>query len=381
VRVLDLTTLYLEGAESGVNTYLQEKARYFSTRPDIEHVLILPGAKTEQQQLFDSRLHTIRSPRLPSNPEHRVLTGFGEVRRLLREERPTVVEVDCAYLLGKVANKALASQDVPIVGFYHVHLPTFIARPSASRFSRRLASVAESCAWRYVDYCYQHVDRLVVASTDLRARLAERGFDRLDVVPLGVNVDLFQPPSTRERVGPTTILYVGRLSLEKKVDVLIEAFKRISQRGHYRLQIAGGGPYAKRLERVAGGYPGIEFLGKQAHGPELAALYAQADIFANPSPNETFSLTTLEGMSADLPAVVIDQGGPRDLIPPGLGELAAPDDVDDFAAKLEHVAQHLDDYTGRCRAHVLEHYTWARTFERLLEVYEQARAERAKRPA
>src|SRR5690606_11983516 len=106
---------------------------------------------TEVRELFGSRVYTVKSPRLPSNPQHRVLANFREVKRILRRERPDLVEVDCAYFLGQVARRALPN--VPVVGFYHVHLPTFIARPRASRLGPLFAGAAERMTWRYVDYC------------------------------------------------------------------------------------------------------------------------------------------------------------------------------------------------------------------------------------
>ena len=140
----------------------------------------------------------------------------------------------------------------------------------------------------------------------------------------------------------------------------------------------GGGPYAKRLHRHAGDYAGIEFHGKVTYGPELARLYADSDIYVCPSPHETFSLTTLEGMSAGLPVVAADQGGPRDLVHGGLGELVTPSDPDAFARGIEAVAARLSpELSARCREHVLARYTWAHTFERLLDVYARAGAQPA----
>lgn len=378
LRVCDLTTLYLDGGQGGVNTYLLEKARYFASRPEISHAIVVPGRRSERRALFGSTVYTLKSPPLPSNPEHRVLTRFAEVERILQDETPTVVEVDCAYLLGKVAAQALAR--VPVIGFYHVHLPTFIAKPGISRFSSRLANAAEHWAWRYVDYCHRHCDRLVVSSRDLQARLQARGFGGLECVPLGVNLELFRPPLVPRSADPDrplTILHVGRLSREKDLPVLIEAFQRLVARSpRYRLEIVGEGPLRGQLERQAAGDPRVHFRGALPYGEALARAYAQADLYVVPSPNETFNLTVLEALASGLPVVAVEQGGPVDLVRPEVGALARPGDPDDLAAKLHHVATHLGEYGG-CRAYVEERWSWERTFDRLREVYQRALSARS----
>ncbi len=379
MRVCDLTTLYLDGSESGVNTYLYEKARFLAGHPDRpRHVLVVPGRRTERRRLLDSTVYSIKSPRAPGKPDHRILTDFGLVREVLRAENPTVVETDCVYFLGRVARRVLTGR-VPLVGFYHVHLPTFIARPSAARFGRRGMEWIETAAWRYVRFCTEPLDRIVVSSRDIHDRLAAAGLDRLAWVPLGVNLDLFSPRLRRAGAGgATVILHVGRLSPEKNQADLIDAFRLLDRRREWRLRIVGDGPSRADLERRAAGDERIQFLGLVPYDRALAELYASADLLAQPSPHETFGLTVLEAIASGLPVVAVGQGGPCDLVGPDVGALARPGDPADLAAQIESVA------ARRPRPHLGAQHAWPRTFERLLEVYEDARATprvRSARPA
>lgn len=375
MRICDLTTLYIDGGQGGVNTYLLEKARAISERGDLGHVIVVPGARDEKRELFGSTIYTLKSRSLPSNPGHRVLSRFKAVKEILRDEDPTVVEVDCAYMLGRVAAEALP-KGVPIIGFYHVHLPTFIARPRFSRLGF-LASTAEHFAWRYVDYCYRSCDRLIVTSDDMVQRLSKAGFSRLDYIPLGVNLDLFQPRATPSPAdAPVELLYVGRLSREKDLPTLVDAFAKLNPVDRYRLTVVGEGPLGPALRRQADGDSRIRFLGAMPYGEDLAKVYASASMLCVPSPNETFNLTLLEGFASGLPVVAVKQGGPRGLVDSEIGELAAPGDSTEFAAKIERLVER-DVPPERCRRWVEEHYSWKRTFDRLLDVYEQSLQDKA----
>ncbi|MGE5851210.1 MAG: glycosyltransferase [Candidatus Methylomirabilota bacterium] len=369
MRICDLTTLWIDGGTcGGVNTYLAEKARYLAQRGGAEHVIIVPGEHTRKQLLYDSTLYTIKSPRLPSNPSHRVLWNRAAVRKILQDERPSVVEVDCASLLGKVAAGTLRAGNVPVIGFYHVHLPTFIARPAVSRFGSTVSRVTERLTWVYVRYCNRHCDRLIVTSRDIHQRLTAEGFTRLEYVPLGVNLTLFRPEANGNG-HPVTLLYVGRLSREKDLHVLIDAFKLLAARGDYRLNIVGEGPLRDRLERQAAGDLRIAFLGPLEYGEALARIYASADVFTLPSPNETFNLAVLEALASGIPVVGVRQGGPVDLVHPWIGSLAEPANAADLAAKIEQVVAEKNGGVHTYREYVEQNFSWERTFTRLLSIY------------
>jgi alpha-1,6-mannosyltransferase len=321
--------------------------------------------------LFDSTLYTLRSPKFCYNPHHRVLTSFRQVKQLLKTLRPDLIEVDCVYFLGHWARAAMGPRRVPLVGFYHTHLPSFYARPLTQRFGNALSRLVESWAWHYVQYCMQPLDKILVASNDVYARLIERTDKKAEHVSLGVNLNLFQPRRLLE-TGYTprrpVILYVGRLSQEKDLDLLFEAFRLLNKQGDYHLQIVGDGPSRTKTERFVRTTPSVSYVGLVPYGKQLADIYAAADILAVPSRNETFGLTILEALASGIPVVAVNQGGPTDLLPAHVGALATPGDPVDFAEKLARV---LADKTlsRQCRPYVSQHFSWEITFVKLLEIY------------
>ena len=385
MRICDLTTLYIDGGEAGFNTYLREKARFLAQQDGVEHIAIVPGAATGQRVLDRTTVHSIASPRIPWNPLHRLLVNLPSVARILRQFSPDVVEVDPSYILGHVAAEALAGRGARVFGFHHVHLP-FHARLMGARLptmlARPLADITERFSWRYLAWCMRPLERIFVASRDILDRLRARGFDRLEHVPLGVNLSLFQPRDAGRLPAPRqTVLYAGRLNEEKEIEVLFDAFRRLSAirtgacEDAPRLLVVGEGPMRPLAEAMARDHDNVELRGFLPYGAAMAHVYREADVLVMPGRNESFGLACVEALASGLPVVAISRGGPRDVVTPEVGALARPGDPADLAEKISGVLARAHNGTAHalacsCRSHAEEHFSWERTFRRILDVYE-----------
>jgi glycosyltransferase involved in cell wall biosynthesis len=117
--------------------------------------------------------------------------------------------------------------------------------------------------------------------------------------------------------GELKFLYVGRLSREKNLELLADAFVSLTDSGSAsNLILIGDGPYRKELEEKLKGYA-VLFTGFLS-GEELSQAYASADVFVFPSTTDTFGNVVLEAQASGLPVIVSDQGGPKELIKDGL---------------------------------------------------------------
>jgi glycosyltransferase involved in cell wall biosynthesis len=216
------------------------------------------------------------------------------------------------------------------------------------------------------------LDKVLVASNDIYERLVERADKKVEHVSLGVNLDLFAP---RERCLESAnghrpvVLYVGRLSQEKDLEILFKAFTLLNRGGRYQLQVVGDGPLRSKVERFVQSTPHVMYEGMVPYGTRLAAIYAAADVLALPSRNETFGLTILEALASGIPVVAINQGGPSNLLNPGVGALAAPGDPVDFAEKLARVLAN-QPMAQQYRSYVAQHFSWDKTFGKLLGIYD-----------
>jgi glycosyltransferase involved in cell wall biosynthesis len=117
------------------------------------------------------------------------------------------------------------------------------------------------------------------------------------------------PPARPERLdGPAMVLFVGRLQARKRVDLLIRACAALPEVLRPRLMIVGDGPARAEFEAAAGGYPLAEFTGAR-RGPELDALFDQADLFVLPG---TGGLAVQQAMAHGLPVMVAEGDGTQD---------------------------------------------------------------------
>jgi glycosyltransferase involved in cell wall biosynthesis len=236
-------------------------------------------------------------------------------------------------LTGLLAAKMLNLQTS---GIYHTDFPQYIRILTEDSF-------LESVAWGYMHWFYGQLDTVFVNSEEYRQSWIKRGFDpaKLRILPRGLDTELFHParrdPTFFERFGATNgevrLLYVGRISREKDLDVLGAAYRRLrDQQLPVQLFIVGHGPYS---EAFAKSLPDAIFTGYLT-GKDLATAYASADVFVFPSTTDTFGNVILEAQACGLPVVVSDSGGPKELVEDKAnGLIARSHDVEDFAQAIQ----------------------------------------------
>ena len=219
-----------------------------------------------------------------------------------------------AWLLARVL-------DLPVVGSYHTELAAYTGLRTGQAHLEALAAIALG---RFYGAC----DVVLSPSTASDERLAQLGIaaDRVRRWDRGVDLQRFDPELRTAGLlpGEINVLYAGRLTKEKGVDLLAEAFLAAQRRDpRLHLVLAGGGPEQDQLRARLGDH--ATFLGWLG-GQDLARAYASADVFAFASRTDTFGQVILEAQASGLPVVAVAEGGPASLIEHGeTGLLTAPD--------------------------------------------------------
>ena len=165
--------------------------------------------------------------------------------------------------------------------------------------------------------------------------------------------------------GSIRFLYVGRISKEKNLDALAEAWLKLhAEIPSATLALVGDGPYLAELRRRLTN-AGVIFTGFLS-GEALARAYASADAFVFPSTTDTFGNVVLEAQASGLPTIVTDVGGPRELVRDGETGLVGPgQDAVALLAAMRRLASDdsLRRRMGDAARKSMGRRTWERAFE------------------
>ena len=235
----------------------------------------------------------------------------------LERERFSEIIISTPGPTGLSALAAAKVLGLPAIGIYHTDFPQYVRILTDDSFM-------ETLTWNFMHWFYSQLDVIYVNSEDYRTCWTDRGIarEKLRILPRGLDPRLFHP-SRRDpdfwrsrglRAGETAMLFVGRVSKEKNLDILVSATRKLAETGTpVRPIIVGDGPYMAEMKRLL---PDAIFTGYLI-GEDLAAAYASADLFVFPSTTDTFGNVILEAQACGLPVIVSDAGGPRDLVHQG----------------------------------------------------------------
>lgn len=301
------------------------------------------------------------------------------LKRTLKEFQPTIIHVATPFNLGLSGMHYAKKHNIPLVASYHTHFDQYL--------SYYKIQWIENTLWRYMHWFHHDCRKIYVPSQSTKDYLLERGMKNLDIWGRGIDMDRFKPDVDRAAVlgkygidpNKFIMLYVGRLAPEKTVDVLLQAYRRLSpdMRRNTHLLMAGDGPLYKDLTSEYEGASDITFTGFM-QGTDLTDLYAAADVFVFPSATETFGNVVLESMASGTPVIGAAAGGVKDNIKhEETGILCEPGNVEEFAQASERLYRDRE-FLERLSQNGLEYckqQSWDQIFERLLLSYSEVLGE------
>src|SRR6266700_553537 len=291
----------------------------------------------------------------------------------IQREKFTEIIISTPGPVGLTALLAAKMLNLQTSGIYHTDFPQYIRILTEDSF-------LESMAWRYMHWFYGQIDTVFINSEEYRQSWIKHGLDpsKLKILPRGLDTALFNParrePAFLEkfgaRNGEVRLLYVGRNSREKDLDLLAAAYHRLRDEGlPVQLFIVGHGPYC---EAFAKSLPEAFFTGYLT-GNDLATAYASADMFVFPSTTDTFGNVIIEAQASGVPAVVSDSGGPKELVQHDEnGLITKSHDLDDFTRAIRALVvdpARRKRMGNRARQSVLDR-TWPSAFRKFWSMTE-----------
>lgn len=276
--------------------------------------------------------------------------------------------------LGIAVRLLLSNDPTPKVGVFHTLLAEYLGSwtqkglaklPDYLKFS--LAEFSQAAVWQLLKWFYAKTDLVLAPSQTIKKRL--KILNRpLAIFPRGVDTQNFSPKySDKNLKGSQPIaLYVGRLSTEKNLDLLVKIFQN---RPDLKLWLVGDGPYKNGLKAQL---PKEKFFGYLT-GKKLSQAYASANFFVFPSVTDTFGNAVLEAQASGLPAIVTDVGGPKELVKNKIDGLVAKPTAKNFNQAIDFLLKNpaRREKMGQAARKTALKKSWPKAFDQLFKIYQK----------
>ncbi len=279
----------------------------------------------------------VRSVAVPFRSEYRVPLGLDSARADIDKFRPNIVHVSSPEILGHSAVRYAKSRNLPVIASVHTRFETY--------FHYYRLGFLEGGVTALQRRFYRKCDAIVAPSPSMADVLREERMNAdIGIWGRGIDRNVFNPERRsldwRRSLGIAdddfTILFFGRLVLEKGIDVFAETIAELKKRGlAHKVLVLGEGP---ARDTFATQLPDAIFAGHQ-NGTDLGRAVASADLLLQPSVTETFGNVTSEAMACALPVVGANATGTRSLVVDDVtGHLIEPRDIAGYADAIEHYA-------------------------------------------
>ncbi|MFC7329020.1 glycosyltransferase [Marinactinospora rubrisoli] len=381
---------------NGCGYFTHRLATGLAARGNDVHVVCVSADGPPRIEYRDGvTLHRLRSASVLVHPSMRVAVPLGvtgHVARLIDRLAPHVVHAQSHFTISRAAIRCAKRSGTPVVLTNHFMPDNLFAH---AYVPERLHRVVGSAAWRDMVAVAHEADYVTTPTARAAELLAGKGYTRpIEAVSCGIDLQRFHPRPAERRTARAhfglpdrpTMLFVGRLDVEKRIDELIRALPRVLNRQDVQLALAGTGQREGELRRLAddlGVADRVHFLGFVPDS-DLPLTYVAADLFAIGSVAELQSIATLEAMSTGLPVVAADALALPHLVRPERnGYLYPPGDISVLTERIVAVLESAERRAamGTASREIAAQHDHERSLDRFEEIYAEVRPGRSGSPA
>ena len=257
-------------------------------------------------------------------------------RLLLDEIKPDVVHIQSHIIIGRGLAREARKRGIPVVATNHVMAENILDFTTLPDFLDR---IFVKLAWADAERTFK-MTRAVTTPTRRAADFLEKTIDISGVIPISCGIDRtnYRPDLTPR--DKNRLLFVGRLTTEKHIDVVLRALAQLDPSLDVTFDVVGGGDQRAKLEALAQqlGVAGRVTFHGHASEDDLRTLYSRASVFVIASIAELQSIATMEAMASGLPIVAANAVALPHLVHHGEnGYLFEPGDAEELAARVTDV--------------------------------------------
>jgi len=257
-------------------------------------------------------------------------------RKVLDRVKPDVVHIQSHIVIGRGLSRIAHQRGIPVIATNHVMAENILDHTTMPKF---VDDIVLKLAWADAKRTFD-LTRAITTPTRRAADFLERTVEVKGVIPVSCGIDRSQYTPVLGSREKHRMVFVGRLTAEKQVEVILDAMTKLDPALDVSFDIVGGGDQRKSLERLAdelGLADRVTFHGRTTD-EELRAVLARASLFVIASIAELQSIATMEAMASALPIVAADAVALPHLVQDGEnGHLFEPGNAEELAARLTDV--------------------------------------------
>ncbi|MCK4332819.1 MAG: glycosyltransferase [Thermoplasmatales archaeon] len=348
MKILFATESYYPNIDGGA--VAQHRLVNELTKHGNEVGVLAPGfsLKNNVEQDNGSTIFRMRGLTLPfymDNKYHFSPFPIFQLKKIIKTFKPDVVDVCSPYPIGISTLIHAKKHGIPIVGSIHI-LPENMLSPF---LNSRYYNVMKKYSWSYLVYFFNLVDWATIPTQTGADMYIDRGLKtKINPISNGVNTKVFNPNNNGEYLRKkfnipkeNVVLYTGRISSEKNLDVLVKAIPHVLKEIDTHFLFCGsGGGYKQKMKKLTGtlhvsdNTTFIDFLDWE----DYINIYSLADLFVMPAEAELQSIVTMEAIASGLPAVVVNKGAVPELVSLDNGLLFDPKNSKQLASNIVKIS-------------------------------------------
>ena len=343
MRIAYFTDGYLPGV-NGVSYVVDTHARLLAENNQVEIFAPAYGWWNRNETGKNLKIFRYKSFPWPMYKDvHLAVPNIWKMMEEVNRFSPDVIHIHTPFSMGLSGILIAKLKKIPLVGTYHTLFSEVLVYVSPKKMlDKYLAAIEKAMtgvgvnielrnlrgngtggeklqqkmAWNIVNKIYGYCDAVICPTEAIKKELVKRRFNKkLWVISYGIDRKVFKPNG--KLVKEKIILHSGRLAFEKNVDVVLKAFKLVTEKiPDSRLVIAGDGPANKSLKELArnlGLGKKVTWLGMVPR-QRLPQIYQRAALFVTASTMETLGMVVLEALACGVPVVGVNKYALRDLI-------------------------------------------------------------------
>jgi 1,2-diacylglycerol 3-alpha-glucosyltransferase len=334
----------------------------------------------------DYSIYRERAMTMPFNKKYKVsIYPSVHTKKIFNKFKPDVVHIHNPALLGRTAMRYANRHKIPVLATNHLMPENVLMN---IRGSSLFYGWLYKRFWNYLVKFHNRAQYVTTPTQTALDFLIKYGLKSPSkAVTNGIDTEVFKPGKKNMPVAKkygikdkTTLLYLGRVDGEKKIDVIINSMPKILKKHDCQLVISGFGNAMDELKNLTehlGLTKNVVFTGF-IDEEDKPYIYNLGDVFVISSPAELQSIVTLEAMSSAKPVVAVDVAALHELVHnDSNGYLFKQDDSEELAEKILKIVSNeklMQKFGLESRKIIDKHHSTKITFDEYEKIMEEISA-------